>query len=320
MVKRWLCLVLAVCCAFCFAGCGEILEQLSEFTLPEDFTIPEIELPEDFTIPEIELPEGFTFPEIEIPEFTLPEDLTIPVFTEPVFTAPNIDVTVPTQPWLPTEPAWADTVPVEEHSELYIPGLDVEDVILYFNEVCLDAEFNIDGDPTKLQKWTEPIAYYVEGDYTEEDMAALYGFVDWLNAMDGFPGMYPTYEAWSSDMEIYFCSGEEIVEYLGDNFWGCDGGVTFWYENNEIYEEIICISCEIGQYTRNSVILEELYNGLGPVQDSSLREDSIIYAGYSEPQSLTEIDELILKLLYHPAMKCGMNREQCEVVIRELYY
>ena len=303
-VKRVLCLVLAVCCVFCITGCAEILEQLSAFTLPGDFTIPEIELPEDFT-----------FPEIEMPEITLPEDLTVPVFT-----APSIDVTLPTQPWLPTEPVGEDTVPVEEHSELYIPGLDVEDVILYFNEVCLDAEINLNGDPSKLQKWMKPIAYYVDGNYTEEDLATLNGFVDWLNAMEGFPGLYPTYEAWSSDLEIYFCANEEMIARLGEDFWGCDGGVTFWYANHEIYEEIICIRNDISQHIRNSVILEELYNGLGPVQDSWLREDSLIYAGYSEPQALTEIDELILKLLYHPDMKCGMNREQCEAVIRELYY
>jgi hypothetical protein len=68
------------------------------------------------------------------------------------------------------------------------------------------------------------------------------------------------------------------------------------------------------------VILEELYNGLGPIQDTSLREDSIIYAGYSEPQALTEIDWLILQLLYHPDLQFGMDTEACAEVIRQLYY
>ena len=40
----------------------------------------------------------------------------------------------------------------------------------------------------------------------------------------------------------------------------------------------------------------------------------------STPQSLTEIDELILRLLYHPDMLCSMNKEQCEQVIRSLYH
>jgi hypothetical protein len=66
--------------------------------------------------------------------------------------------------------------------------------------------------------------------------------------------------------------------------------------------------------------MEEIYNGLGPVQDTALREDSLIWQGYSIPQELTAVDELILKLLYHPDILCGMDARQCEEVIRALYY
>jgi hypothetical protein len=90
--------------------------------------------------------------------------------------------------------------------------------------------------------------------------------------------------------------------------------------NNEIYDATICYRNDIDQYIRNSVILEEIYNGLGPLQDTSLRTDSICFSGYSTPQSLTEVDELILKLLYHPEIRCGMNKEQCAQVIQSLYH
>ena len=33
-----------------------------------------------------------------------------------------------------------------------------------------------------------------------------------------------------------------------------------------------------------------------------------------------DIDLLILQLLYHPDIKCGMNASACEEVIRSLYY
>jgi hypothetical protein len=132
--------------------------------------------------------------------------------------------------------------------------------------------------------------------------------------------MYETDDFSKINLDIYFCDFQDMIDHLGDNFYGADGGVTFWYEYDEIYDATICYRTDIGQYVRNSVILEEIYNGLGPVQDTWLRTDSIIYAGYSEPQTLTEIDELILKLLYHPDMKCGMNRAACEAVIRALYY
>ena len=206
------------------------------------------------------------------------------------------------------------------HSPLYIPYLDTEDVITYFNEVCLDAEFVNSGDATLLQKWAEPICYQVNGTPTEEDLKVLDRFTAWLNTVEGFPGITENKSDEYVNLQIYFCPEAELIERMGENFAGLDGAVTFWYTENEIYDAIICIRTDLDQETRNSVILEEIYNGLGPVQDTDLRQESIIYSGFSTPQALTKIDELILKLLYHPDIHCGMIAEECESVIRELYY
>ncbi len=244
-----------------------------------------------------------------------PTEPTQPSETESTPTLPTeSDPTVPTQ----TDPT-EETKP--EHSPLYIPGLSVEDVIRYFNEVCLDAEFVNNGDATLVQKWVDPIFYKLEGEPTMEDHAMLSSFMAWLNAVEGFPGFVETEEGAMSDLRIYFCTADFMTTLLGPNFEYMDGGVTFWYNGiNEITDATICYRTDLSQTVRNSVILEEIYNGLGPVQDTDLRPDSIIYSGYSEPQSLTEIDELILKLLYHPDIKCGMNAQQCEEIIRKLYY
>lgn len=40
----------------------------------------------------------------------------------------------------------------------------------------------------------------------------------------------------------------------------------------------------------------------------------------ARPGNLTAMDELILKLLYHPDLECGMTARQCEEIIRQLYY
>ena len=232
---------------------------------------------------------------------------------------PTVETTVPTD--APTQAATEPvTEPTESHSKLYIPGVSVEDVILYFNEVCLDAEFINGGDATLLQKWTEPIPYIVLGEYTSEDYITLTHFAQWLNTIEGFPGIYETRDPGLADLEIHFCTYDEMIRLMGEQYAGLDGAVTFWYLDNEIYDGTICCRTELNQHLRNSVIIEEVYNGLGPVQDTSLRPDSIIYAEYSEPQELTEVDKLILKLLYHPDLVCGMNAAECEAVIRSLYY
>ena len=78
-------------------------------------------------------------------QMTVPADAVI--LTEP-------EMTVEAMQELSEETALS-TQPL--HSRFYIPGVEVEDVILYFNEVCLDAEMIHSGNPKVLQKWTVPI-------------------------------------------------------------------------------------------------------------------------------------------------------------------
>ena len=250
-----------------------------------------------------------------------PAPTEAPVATESSPAATELPTVPATQPptEAPTEPPTeAPTLP--PHSELYIPDVSVEDVILYFNEVCLDAEYTHSGDPSRLQKWISPIAYYLQGSPTQEDLETLNHFSDWLNTIDGFPGIYQTQEPSEANLTIHFCDQQEMISLMGDNFYGTDGAVTFWYMDDVIYDAIICYRTDLDQHLRNSVILEEIYNGLGPVQDTALRSDSIIYSEFSEPQELTPMDELILRLLYHPDIRCGMDKAACEEVIRQLYY
>ena len=111
-----------------------------------------------------------------------------------------------------------------------------------------------------------------------------------------------------------------MLDIMGPEVNNLDGAVTFWYTDDIVHNGIICYRTDLDQYLRNSVIIEEIYNGLGLIQDTSLREDSIIYSEFSTPQELTKIDELLLKILYSEEIKTGMSAEECEEVIRQLYY
>ncbi len=206
------------------------------------------------------------------------------------------------------------------HSELYIEGLDAETVINYFAEVCLDTEFGDKASNQYVRKWTQPIYYRVFGTPSETDSAVLNNFVSVVNTIPGFPGMYPTESEYGIDLEIYFCGERDFLNIMGSDFVGCWGGVTFWYDSFEIYSETIAIRTDIPQSNRNSIIPEEIYNGLGPVQDTTQRFDSIIYQWSDLNTKMSAEDELILKLFYNPAIRPGMGYDECAKVIRELYY
>ena len=220
-------------------------------------------------------------------------------------TAAPIETTVETEP---------------SHSELFIPFVTPEEMVTYFNEVCLDAEFVNSGNASVLQRWENPIYYQIYGDPTDLDLQILNNMCQWLNTIDGFPGIYETAETWQENYSIYFCTQAELIDRMGDEYYGVDGAFTFWYNDNIIYDCTVCIRTDLDQEVRNSVILEELYNSLGPAQDTNLRQESIIYAGYSIPQALHPIDEVILKLLYHPDLLIGMDARDCEPIIHSLYY
>ena len=173
---------------------------------------------------------------------------TDPTQTEPAATtAPTERTAEPTETDPPvTDPPQTDppvTDPPETeppHSAFYIPGVSVEDVILYFNEVCLDAEVVNGGDPSFLQKWTVPISYRITGEYTPEDMETLESFVAWLNSIDGFPGISPAEENGYANLRIHFGTAEDMRDQMGDWAVGLDGAVTFWYANDAIYDAVIC--------------------------------------------------------------------------------
>ncbi len=217
----------------------------------------------------------------------------------------------------------SDIPPDELNSHYYIDGVSIEDIIMYFDEVCLQSEYATGaGDARLIQKWTEPVYYHITGNPTDEDLTVIEDMANQLNRIDGFPGFYPSDESQSS-LEISFCLSYELINRLGENFTENEfGGATYWYNDadNIITNGIICCRSDIDQQTRNSVIKEEIYNILGPSQDTQLRTDSIIYQHSDENLNLSQTDFVILQILYHPEIECGMNYEQCAAVIHKLYY
>ncbi len=207
-------------------------------------------------------------------------------------------------------------------SQYFIEGVSVEDVIKYFGEVCLDSEYMISdtGNPELIHKWEEPIYYCVYGTPTEEDIATIEELATRLNSIEGFPGFYPGTSE-NCNIKIYFCSSDELVSRMGSNFNATHyGGFTYWYRNHAIYDGTICCRYDIPQQERISVIKEEIYGLIGPAQDTVLRSDSILYQHDNANMELSPIDVLILQLLYHPDIRCGMNYEECEQVIRNIYH
>jgi hypothetical protein len=231
---------------------------------------------------------------------------------------------IPPTPIIQEEDDSQQIVIEEKHSEFYMEGYSVEDVLKYFNEVVLDTEYTTgEGDATLVQRWDIAIRYQVIGDFTEKDIAILENFFAELNKVEGFAGVSEATESEVPNLYIYFedrkAFNDRYSEFLQNEY--ADGATRYWYytETNDIYEGTIGYCTDMADEVKDSVLLEEIVNCLG-IGDSTLREDSIVYQYGSSVTNLSKMDWLIIRLLYNPRIRCGMDIAQCEEVIRELYY
>lgn len=210
------------------------------------------------------------------------------------------------------------------HSPLYLPEYTAEQVMEYFEEVVLDIEYSDgEGDATLVQKWLQPIRYRIFGTPTAEDLSVLESLFAELNQISGFPGISKACAEEAEQLRICFLGADVFRESFGSVIGGeeATGATEFWYylSNNEIYSARVGYRTDLEQDVRNSVLLEEIINSLG-VSDTVLRPDSITYQYSDDNTALSEMDWVLLKLLYHPDIENGMNAQQCASVLPELYY
>lgn len=235
--------------------------------------------------------------------------------TEP----PTVATTAPPATTIPETKA---TLPA--HSALYLPEYTPQQILEYFEEVVLHVEYPGEGgNPALVQKWTDPIYYRILGEPTEEDLAVLNDFFAQLNEIPGFPGIYAATEQDPVNLTIGFWDQETFDAAFYDMLQGdyATGATQFWYytDTNDIYTARIGYRTDISQAERNSILIEEIVNTLG-ITDTVLRTDSIVYQYSDENLALSDVDWIILKLLYDPAIRCGMDFDSCSRIIPELYY
>ena len=63
-----------------------------------------------------------------------------------------------------------------------------------------------------------------------------------------------------------------------------------------------------------------IVNAIGVSNDTESRKDSVVYSEYTETDHHSEMDWLILRILYSDEIKCGMNEDECYEAIKKIYY
>ncbi len=207
----------------------------------------------------------------------------------------------------------------DKHSVYYADRVSVDKMAYYFNDVCYGSEYGASVSKQTLTKWQDPIMLYIDGVATMSDYEILTDFLDFLNDIDGFPGIMQIHDKTQANLVIHFYGQAQFAAETERN--DADGLATYNYNNQTgvITDGDVYIRTDIDQTNRNSVILEEMYQILGPTKDTLVRKDSIIYQRGNAPK-LSKEDESIMRLLYCERITPGMTAAQSEEIIREIYY
>lgn len=219
-----------------------------------------------------------------------------------------------------TEPTEAPTE--EPHSGFYAQGVSADQIIAHFNKVVLGIESNAGtGETALVQKWENPINYRIEGMPNRQDAQNLNNLAKHLNVIEGFPGIQAA-KGLEKNLTIYFLKDEEFKTQFAhvmeeESKYGV---VQVWHNDSDgVYSARIGYSQSASQELRDLLIPEKLAEMLG-VNDVTVQKEITTDLKPKTIIDLSELDWSVIKLLYNPRIHNGMNADECEMIIRELYY
>lgn len=184
-------------------------------------------------------------------------------------------------------------------------------IVDYFSDVVFSSE--LDGYVGKVCKWMSPVKYWIYGERNEEDLRLFDGLTEYLNGIEGFPGISEAENPDEANFEIYYTTEENmsnLFENYVPNSWGM---ASFWWREGtcEIVRARAAIVCdETDQYEKNTVVLEEITQAMGIGDDSYMYPESLYYQRWSQPQTMPYIDRCVLEILYNPMMEAGISEKE----------
>jgi hypothetical protein len=195
-------------------------------------------------------------------------------------------------------------------------------VIDYFSEVALGFEFG--GGEEITRKWATEMKIFVGGTKTPDLVNELQKIIGEINALstDGFQMKIVT-DTLESNFYIFLGSSSRYATLFPSqagfvaNNWGLF--TVFWNPRNEFYQGHMYVDLLRADAVEEKHLLrEELTQALGLAKDSPLYNESIFQSSFTRTNEYAEIDQDLIRLLYHPGMATGLTQRQVEVVLGDI--
>lgn len=198
--------------------------------------------------------------------------------------------------------------PAYKVTDMRTARMDALDLLM---ECAFESEYHDDGR-NELVRWEEPLTVYVGGSPTKADREWMDRFFFELQArVPLFPGITYVSDPASANVTYYFVKLNQMKDYISNYVEGNWGYVSFWWNDYRLNRMEIGIATDVtNQKERNHLIMEEFINGTGLTNDHNRYADSIVYQPWTTVQEVSELDWIMLNMIYSPEAYAGMESER----------
>lgn len=232
----------------------------------------------------------------------------------------NVGNTVGTQIFFTNVNIWTDFEDVQRYdntpvdtnitkSDVIVFNYPLQTVLAYFSEIAFADEGEVALGVTR--KWIKPIYYEIYGTADEVDVAVIRWAADYLNSINGFPGMFSATATNKANVKFYFGNLTFVQTALGITDNTVQSCTRIFYNADDYRIQLAkvgVVTDTTSREARNSLILEEILQMIGLNQNSLNYPQSLFYKANALPQVPDELDLALVRLLYSPVIKGGMNK------------
>ena len=173
------------------------------------------------------------------------------------------------------------------------------------------------GQGTVLTRWEDTIKIHVSGSPSQSDLSELDEFI--MECATHCPNM-PNIRLVNSDdqanVTIWYGPLDQLQyhsEYYVEGNWGY---FSYWSRQHQMSRGEIVIATDVNTTdSKNHLLREELMGVFGLTNDQSVYSDSILYTEWTTTQELSDVDWLMLNMLYDPDLSTGMSGQEARGIL-----
>ena len=208
----------------------------------------------------------------------------------------------------------------DEDISLNLNEYDLE-VISYFKDIALGFEFGSASEVTR--KWCSELKIFIGSNVSTELSEELNKIVNEIeNLTTDNLSIQIVNDSSLSNYYIYFGSGEKYASIFSsqENYINSNWGLfSVWWTNNCIDRGHMYVDIFRANNTEQKHLLrEEFTQSLGLAKDSNRYPFSIFQSSWTRTLTYTDLDKDLIRLLYHPKMKTGLDVIRVDEKLREI--